>query len=1019
MKNLLTPRSILIAAAWLALPAAVLAADKKSEPIVFNRDIRPILSDNCYTCHGPDKNQRKGKLRLDTEAGAFEKTESEGFAIVRGDVKKSLLIERIMNKDPEEHMPPKKSGKELKPEQIDLLKRWIEQGAVWQPHWSYIPPQRPPVPAVANKGAVRNPIDAFILARLEKEGLKPNSEADKVTLCRRLYFDLIGLPPTPQDVDAFVKDTGADAYDKLVDKLLASPHFGERMAVHWLDLVRYADSIGYHSDNSRNVSPYRDYVIKAFNENKKFDEFTTEQIAGDLLPNATVNQKIASAYNRLILSTEEGGAQAKEYDAKNNSDKVRNLGTVWLGATLLCCECHDHKFDPYLQKDFYSLAAFFTDIKEAAIGRREDGMMVATPEQEVELKKYDEEIAALKKQLDTTTPELEKAQAEWENVQRAAKTAEWTALVPVNSESEGGATIKIGKDNALTVSGKNPEKDTYKITCTTKLKGITALRMDVLADKSLPASGPGRAGNGNFVLNEFEVTVAGKPLKLSAATATHSQNDFNIVNTIDGKLETGWAILDHTGKDTQAVFECPENIGGDAETTIVITMKHNYGGSHAIGRFRFFTTNADRPVKAGAAMGLPHEIADIVKLDADKRNDAQKQKLAAHFRGLAPALQPLRDSLKTVESKKTELEKKVPRCLVSVAENPRPIRILPRGNWMDESNPPLMPATPHFLKQLDVKDRRANRLDLTKWLLADDNPLVARVFVNRFWRMFYGTGLTKSLDDVGAQGEWPTHPELLDWLAVEFREGWDMKKMIRLMVTSNTYRQSSVAPKEVVERDLDNRLYARSSRWRVDAEFVRDNALAVSGLLSPKMYGPSVKPYQPRGYWQHLNFPGREWENDKDENCFRRGLYTWWQRTFLQPGLLAFNASSREDCCAERARSTTPQQALVLLNDPTYVEAARAFAQRTIKEGGADFAKRLEWAFTQALDRKPRADEQKLLADLHARHLEQYKKDPKEAEKLLSVGISPPSKDGDVAELAAWTSVTRVIFNLQEFIWRN
>jgi hypothetical protein len=813
-----------------ALPAA----------IDFNRDIRPILSDNCYQCHGPDKNKRKAHLRLDTREGLFTSTKGPGV-VVPGKPDQSELFRRITTPDKDERMPDPKSGKRLSARQTALIQKWIAQGAEWKGHWAYLKPVRPAVPAVAVGPFVKNSIDRFILARLQEASLRPSAEADRVTLIRRLSFDLTGLPPTRAEVEAFVHDTRPDAYEQLVDRLLDSPHYGERMAMYWLDLVRYADSIGYHSDNPMPVAPYRDYVIRAFNTNLPFDRFTTEQLAGDLLPGSTLEQKVASAYNRLLQTTEEGGAQAKEYETKNAADRVRNVSTVWLGATMGCCQCHDHKFDPYSMKDFYSLAAFFADVKEAAIGHREPGLPVPEPEQTAALKRLDEQMAPLQKVLATPTPELDAAQAKWEE----------------------------------------------------------ALRL-------------------------------------------------------------------------------PE------------------------------------------VRKLPKEVAAVLLVEPAKRTPQQKQDLAAHYRTVAPALQKVREQLAALQRQKDAIDKAIPRVLVSVSAPPRVVRILPRGNWMDDSGPVVTPAVPHFLPQPALSGPRATRLDLARWIVSRDNPLTARAFANRLWKLFFGQGLAKPLDDLGAQGEWPTHPELLDWLAVEFMDsGWDVKHLVRLLVTSGTYRQTSTVRTDLKERDPYNRLLARQARFRLDAEMVRDNALAVSGLLSERVGGPSVKPYQPRGYWSALNFPPREWQNDEGEKLYRRGLYTHWQRSFLHPSLLAFDAPSREECTVERPRSNIPQQALVLLNDPTYVEAARVFAERILREGGASVGDRLTWAFGCALSRKPKDADLKVLADLHDRHLREYVDDKAAAQKLLTTGAHTLPPNADVAELAAWTSVARVILNLHETITRN
>jgi len=816
------------------------AADPAVKPVDFSRDVKPVLATKCYACHGPDEGKRKGKLRLDMKEAALKKV------VKPGDAAGSPLVKRITTDDPTEVMPPTTAHTgALSPQQIDILRRWVAEGAKFDVHWAYVKPVRPAVPEVKNKAWVKNPIDAFIAAGHEKQGFQPAPEADRVTLIRRLSFDLTGLPPAPEDVDAFVKDQSPDAYEKLVDRLLASPHYGERMAAYWLDMVRYADTAGYHSDNHRDVWLYRDYVIDAFNADKPFDRFTVEQLAGDLLPNATIEQRIASGYNRLLQTTEEGGAQPKEYTAKYAADRVRNASVVWLASTMGCAECHSHKFDPFTNKDFYSFEAFFADVQEAAVGRQVQTTF-PSKEQETKAHKLDEQIAAAKADYERQTPELDAARTEWEKAARA--------------------------------------------------------------DKAAP-----------------------KP---------------------------------------------------------------------------------------------PAAVIAALAVEPDKYTPPQKLAVSAYFRTVAPQLKAARDKLAKLEKDKKELTESFPMTLVTTAAAPRTVRLLHRGNWQDDSGEVMAPSVPVFLGTLDAKDRRPTRLDLAQWIVSRDNPLTARVFVNRLWKVMYGQGIVRSLGDFGTQGSLPSHPELLDWLATEFMDSnWDVKHLLKLMAMSNAYRQSSVPRRGEVasplERDPTNVWLARQNRFRLDAEVVRDNALAVSGLLSPKIGGPSVKPYQPAGYWSYLNFPKRDWANDKGENEYRRGLYTYWCRTFLQPSLAAFDAPTREECTVERTRSSTPLQALVLLDDPTYVEAARVLAERVVREGGGDAAARVGWAFRRALSRDVKPEERALLLALYEKHHAEYAADKDAALKLVSTGQYPAPKDIDAAELAAWTSVARVILNLDETITRN
>jgi Protein of unknown function (DUF1553)/Protein of unknown function (DUF1549)/Planctomycete cytochrome C len=773
---------LLASATLLVIPALGWAGDGAGR-VDFNRQIRPILSESCYQCHGPDQSKRKAKLRLDLREGLFRSSDGT-TVVVPGKPDESELVERIASDDPELQMPPVKSGTPLNAEQVGLIKRWVTEGAEWKGHWAYLPPVRPRAPESKADRPAACPIDRFVRAGLATAGLEPAPPADGRTLVRRLSFDLIGLPPTPSEVDDFENDKTGFAYEHLVDRLLASPRFGERMAIFWLDLVRYADTTGYHGDNHVDIYLFREYVIRAFNANKPFDRFTLEQLAGDLLPSPTEETRIASGYNRLLQTTQEGGAQAKEYMAKYSADRVRNVSTVWLGTTLGCAECHDHKYDPFTTREFYSLEAFFADVQETVIGAQQP----------------------------TGFPTAEQARAQ---------------------------------------------------------------------------------------------------------------------------------------------------------------------------------------------QGLEQEIALLKAIQ--KPSEVERKKLD----GLEKRLAVLRGQIKTT--------------LVSTKGEPRTMRVLPRGNWLNETGAVVVPGVPVALPGLSASSgARASRLDLARWLVSQQNPLPARVMVNRLWKVFFGQGLVTTLDDFGSQGTQPSHPELLDWLACELVDGgWDVKRLVRKMVMSETYRQTSSVNETKRLRDPGNRWLARQARFRLDAELVRDSALALSGMLCEKIGGPSVKPYQPPGYLVFLNFPKRDWATDKGPNQYRRGLYTYWQRTFLHPSLLAFDASTREECVVDRPRSNTPLQALVLLNDPTFVESARAFAARMIHEGGANASRRIERGFQLALGRPARGPEVRALTELAQHHYDQYRADPSAALALLSAGLEPNPPDIDPVELAAWTSVARVLLNLHETISRS
>jgi hypothetical protein len=1010
----------LVASCWflcIPAPATAAATAKSSDKASYNRDIRPILSDNCFFCHGPDPKKRKAKLRLDVREEALAK-----HAFVPGEPEKSELIRRIFTTDSDDLMPPPVAHKTLTTAQKQLLRRWIAQGAEYQKHWAYLPPVRPPV------AQNRDGIDFLVQQRLSELGLKPSPEADRRTLARRLYFDLIGLPPKPEEVAAFEKDKSKDAYARLVEKLLASPHYGERMAMGWLDVVRYADTIGYHSDNPRNVWPYRSYVIESFNENKRFDQFTREQLAGDLLPNSGQEQKVGSAFNRLLLTTEEGGAQPKDYEGRMLTDRVRAVGTVWLGQTIGCAQCHDHKFDPITSRDFYSMGAFFADIREASIGRREDGMVVMDAHQSAELARLDTEVTRCQKAYDAPRPELA---AKWEQNVRVAIAAEanWTPLAPEKMTSAAGVKLTAG-DNQIIKTDKDPKegKDTYRIKVTQNLKDVVGFRLEALSGEKLPGHGPGRGAEGTFVLTELSAEdESGSVVELADATATFEAPGFPASAVLDGNREStnGWSIQGVTGVEQALYFRTKAPLSTNVEAGLTFVIRQTSGSNQVLGRFRLSTTtNATAVLAPRTALPLA-EIVEILKTPEAERSEKQKEQLVAYQRAASPELINERRHLAEARKTKADFEGGLPRCLVSVTESePHTVRILPRGNFLDESGDIVQPALPVYLKPSTLTApgniRRLTRLDLADWLVSRDNPLTARVFMNRLWKQFFGVGLARVLDDFGMQGEPPVNPELFDWLACEFMaSGWDVKHMVRLLVNSHTYKQVSTASKELQARDPYNRELARQSRWRLDAELVRDNALSIAGLLVLKIGGPSVKPYQPEGYWENLNFPPRTYEADTGDSQYRRGLYTWWQRSFLHPSLLAFDAPTREECAAERNRSNIPQQALVLLNDPTYVEAARAFAARILKEGGRDAGSRITWAWRQALAREPRADESNTISDLVSRQVAEYRRDPPAAEALLKVGLVPAPKDLDTAELAAWTNVARVILNLHETITRS
>jgi len=854
-------------------------------------------------------------------------------------------------------------------------------------------------------------------------------------------MDLLGIPARPEDIEAFENDPAPDAYERLVDRLLSSPHYGERMAIGWLDVVRFADTIGYHSDNPRNIWPYRDYVIQSFNRNKPFDVFTREQLAGDLIPNGGLEQQVGSAFNRLLLTTEEGGAQPKDYESRYLTDRVRAVGAVWMGQTIGCAQCHDHKFDPISTRDFYAMGAFFADVKETLIGRREDGILVPNPDQAREQHRRQEVAKGLQSNFDGSHPELLPAYEAWERERTLATQADdrWTRLAPATVESSGGATLKIRDDRSILASGKSPDLDTYTVRFTNAPPAIAALRLEVLSDDSLPSKGPGRAGIGNFVLNEVVARLERegapvRPVTFRLARATHEQTShaennpykaWTAASAIDADVKgplPGWAILPQVGQPHQLLLELEAPVRVEAGDKLVVELHQRHGnGNHTLGRFRLSASADPAAVRSPVALPPPAALAEILRIPAADRKPEQRDRLFTEFKKQTPELADLRTLLEDARKSLADYEAALPRCIVTERGDPRTVRVLPRGNWMVETGDVVEPALPGTLAANHrTPDRRLNRLDLAEWVVAPENPLTTRTIMNRLWKQFFGMGLSKVLDDLGAQGETPVHQPLLDWLACEFRDsGWDMRHMVRTLVLSRTYQQVSTASPEELIRDPENRDLARQGRWRVEAELVRDNALALSGLLVPVVGGPSARPYQPDGYWENLNFPQRGYDASGGANQYRRGLYTWWQRSYAHPSMLAFDAPTREECAAERSRSNIPQQALVLLNDPSYVEAARAFASRILLEAPTDARGRIQWAWRQALARKATAAELDTLSKLLEQQLKEYQADPAAARAYLGFGASRPASTLDAAELAAWTDIARALLNLHETITRS
>ncbi|MEX2120028.1 MAG: PSD1 and planctomycete cytochrome C domain-containing protein [Pirellulales bacterium] len=1027
-------------------PVALRAEDGPSgsqAAIDYNRQIRPILSNNCFKCHGPDEAERQAGLRLDQQETALAETDSGALAIVPGKPEESELVQRIFADDAAMRMPPPDSNKQLKPDEKELLKQWIAQGAPWKEHWSFVPPKRPPLPAVDQADWPQAGIDYFILARLEAEGLSPSAEADRPTLIRRLAFDLTGLPPAPAEVDAFLADGAPGAYERLVERFLNSPRYGERMAVEWLDAARFADTHGYHIDSGRDMTLWREWVIESFNRNLPFDQFTIEQLAGDLLPGATLEQQIASGFNRNHMINFEGGAIPEEYHAAYIVDRINTTGTVWLGLSIACSQCHDHKYDPITQKEYYQLYAFFHNVPEKGLDGAKGNAAPVIKVPSLAQKQAAAELAAAitetERQMAEAGERADAAQVEWENTERSESGAEWSLVDAERVESAGGATFSKLDDKSFLAAGANPPTDVYTIRAPLEPNGVTALRLEALDHDGLSARGPGRSANGNVVLTEVKLALepavkpeaggqeAAEPLaiKIKAAAADFSQKDFDVARAADGNPDTGWAIHPETGKPHAAVFEFEQPIGAAGPGLLVVTLEFKSRfAQHQLGRFRLAVTTAADP---HGGQELPAAIQQILAVAPETRSDQQREELKKYYREkVSPELGELAARLERLRKEQEELDKQIPSAMVMrEMDAPRETYLLVRGEY-DKRGEQVQPGVPAALPPLPA-GAPVNRLGLARWLVDPSQPLTARVTVNRYWQMFFGTGLVKTSEDFGSQGDLPSHPQLLDWLAAEFlQSGWDVKHLVRLIVTSAAYRQSSAVTPDLLARDPENRLLARGARFRLQAEFIRDQALAVSGLLDDRLGGPSVSPYQPEGLWEELasredgaNWTAQTYRLSAGPDLYRRTMYTFWKRTSPPPTLVTFDAPDRETCTVRRARTNTPLQALILLNDPTYVEASRKLAERMMTEAGAEPAERIAFAFRLATARQPSQVEADVLSRIFDEQLAVYRGNAEMAAKLLDVGQSPRNEQLEPAELAAWTTVASVILNLDEVVTKN
>jgi len=1059
---------LLFAAVSLSLLAG--RATFAAAPLDFNRDVRTILSDNCFQCHGPDEKKREAGLRLDAREFATKPAESGDIAIVPQDLTKSAAIRRILSTDPDTVMPPPKSGKKLTPAQIETLQRWVTEGANYQGHWSFQPIKRPAVPEVTTGQAelrtwAQNPVDQFILAKLQAADLTPQPVADRETLIRRASLDLIGLPPTLAEIDAFVNDKSPNAFEKVVDRLLASPHYGERMALPWLDLARYADSNGFQTDSSRQMWPWRDWVIQAFNDNRPFDQFTIEQLAGDLLPNATRDQIVATGFNRNHRINGEGGRIVEEWFAENVIDRVETTGLTWLGLTLNCCRCHEHKYDPISQKEFYQLFAYFNSIEESGVidnegnvnrnrsgGNQRPTIRVVTKDDEAALAKLEAAVSAAQAEVNAAEKQLPELIAAWEpqlRTQLAANASPWQPLAPTAVKSQKGAMLKKMDDGSYLATDKNPENDVYQVVAPLDGGTLSGLLLEVFPDPSLPNQSLGRASNGNFVLTSLEAEIAGpqdaKPTKVvfTKAEADFEQDGWSVKSMLnDGKKKAagnkGWAI---NGNDPdkrlprKAMFVATKTVPVPAGAKLTVYLRHDSQyKDHNVGRFRLSTSGVGPETLTLSGSRTPAALAKALETPAAKRTAAQSAELTKYFRNNVDS--PVRaadQKLSAAKKAVTEYEADLPSTMVmkEIAQ-PRPAKLLIRGQY-DKPGEAVTRAVPAFLGHLP--DGAPNdRLGLAKWLVAPEHPLTARVWVNRAWEKFFGVGLVRTTENFGSQAEFPSHPELLDWLAAEFRQPtvlpavngqparpWDMKAFQKMLVLSAAYQQAAAVTPAALKADPENRLLSRGPRFRLSAELVRDQALAISGLLVRKIGGPSVRPYMPDGVWDETSVYGdlRGYKADSGAGLYRRTLYTIWKRTAAPPSQLIFDAPNREICTVKRSRTNTPLQALALLNEITYVEAAKQLAQRMIQEGGTTPTERLTYGFRLATSHRPREAELKVLLAGYEQDLKKFQTDPPAAAKLLGIGHAKPDPQLPPAELAAFTLAANVLLNLDSVVTRE
>jgi hypothetical protein len=993
--------------------------------VQFNRDIRPILSDRCYSCHGPDRASRKSKFRLDVEADAKADLDGRGRGIFDGDPANSLVIQRVTSENRSLRMPPAYLGHERLPEhEIALLRQWIQEGAKYQRHWSFVPPKRPQVPAVRQANWVRNPIDRFVLARLEKNGLAPSAPADKARLLRRVTLDLTGLAPEPEHVAAFVAGNSPDAYERTVDRLLASPRYAERMAIRWLEVARYADTNGYQTDGPRDMWRWRDWVIAAFQNNMPFDRFTVEQIAGDLLPGATLDQRIATAFHRNHRTSAEGGIVDEEFRVEYVADRTETTSTVWLGATLGCARCHDHKFDPFTQKEYYSLFAFFNNVPEKGFvynfGNEEPYIKAPLPEQIKKLAALDAGVERARRRMTDLRRLTEKAQEKWEkSLSRESNAADWTPAEALAvrfdefQEFDGKRVVEAANASTARLDYRDPFTFAAWIHPRNATGAILSKSEDYFEG----------AGHGLYLIDGklrlhlvFRWTDLGMRVETAAPVRLGVRQ--HVAVTYDGGMKAAGIrmYIDGQEQNLKILFDqCLWPLDPKEPWRVGAGGGLRFEGG--IGNVRVWRRAMD-PGEI-AAIALPAALGELAGKTRDQRSKTEREKLRRAFLDLAPppAFQEARAAHKEARSARDKFFETIPTVMVMAERSERrPTFVLRRGAY-DVPGDAVEPAVPHILGGWNAQ-WPLNRLGLARWLVSRDNPLTARVTINRFWQMLFGVGLVKTVEDFGSQGEAPLHQELLDWLAVEFMDsGWDVKHILKTIVMSATYQQSSKTTPELRERDPENRLLARGPRQRLAPEMIRDQALQLAGLLVEKSGGPSVRPYQPAGLWKELQ-NGPDYQPDRGEGLYRRTLYSYWRRTVAPPSMVNFDSPTRETCIVRESRTNTPLQALDLMNNVTYVEAGRKLGERMARSAVTDVARlRNGWRLVLAREASPR--ELASLEQAFKRFGDYYRQHPSEAEQYLNLGESSSDRTIKPVDLAAYAAIGSLLLNLDETVTKE